>query len=894
MPKIYFKSKDVQNIDVLQWNGVCYTRTGNYGTASKDSNIPLTDVIKFYGDCSTCEGGQVSLTPGTSTTVLSTAQQFQVMVPTLTSGQSTTLKFESDSSCDVVLSANASDQLVFDVESSGNGPHTFASVGDTINFESCDLPPLTYDVTYADTGSYILKFEQTTPALTANEGVDVENTFEDVELSELDPQELDDLRDVVSETVAEEYGVDPSQVETEFEEGSIRAITRIRRLYKYMVEQMQDRDTTSITNALTSMINSHPAIRPDIKQRMIQSVTTPPPLRISPVVSDNTVYIMNHGTLCFKASGTDLGGKVFDRKMYNNDCNTRLYMKDNQSMNISLNLDPGVTFDLFDSTGNSLRDTTEHYSVSGLPASGNAEVNISLTPGFTGNIHYKDTSNTITGNPGPHKWSVSPGGNGTIYVKSTVPKPLPAYHPTLRCQTHMSFGKLFGASREDSLKLANTISEVISGKMPLGSGEFKIRTSLTYTTIARRYMWGPIPYGYPSSMIGRGTKATTTIEFPEDVSKPVYDLAFNLLTGPDPSKLWSSLSADMKQTISSTDFTDTAMANDFSVNCYVGGAEQVKPVINCAQDVKECWDGTYLSRDPSNDCQFPPCPPEPRWFTRADMINNGVTTTAWLQCHGTKTVAQPQYNQLSAMQVESGGSVYMRVKNYTNCNNVVIDPLNQGLVAEKYIGSANPYKLYRDYFNLRDRWRRLTRTFVNQWSVYPNLSSCPGYVSDPIPTPTPTPTPTSPTSITYNINFTPQGTTGYSLSSGDNTWLPYWVTDGLNGHVEHISPTTMSPNVSSGWVQISFNDNIILTNPSHPSHPLGVKLLDLNGNVIWSQEGQRTLTIPMQSITNPNLAGAQSVEELVNYYDGVLYFEYYCTAHPDTMKGRIYAYRDNA
>jgi hypothetical protein len=333
------------------------------------------------------------------------------------------------------------------------------------------------------------------------------------------------------------------------------------------------------------------------------------------------------------------------------------------------------------------------------------------------------------------------------------------------------------------------------------------------------------------------------------------------------------------------------MANDFSVSCYVGSAEQVKPVINCAQDVKECWDGTYLSRDPSNDCQFPPCPPEPRWFTRADMINNGVTTTAWLQCHGTKTVAQPQYNQLSAMQVESGGSVYLRVKNYTNCNNVVIDPLNQGLVAEKYIGTANPYKLYRDYFNLRDRWRRLTRTFVNQWSVYPNLSSCPGYVSDPIPTPTPTPTdqpvvnppvapdptptptPTDQSVVvgeTYRYNLTPIGSSHYDVQP--------------DIHMTLVSYAGYDASIGTQG-EIKYNDTVELINTAHPSHPLALQVLNGDGDIAHSVSSDNSgkVSINLRELENtvPDLAAA------MNNGSQIL-VKYYCVSHPNTMVGALY------
>lgn len=36
-------------------------------------------------------------------------------------------------------------------------------------------------------------------------------------------------------------------------------------------------------------------------------------------------------------------------------------------------------------------------------------------------------------------------------------------------------------------------------------------------------------------------------------------------------------------------------------------SDPTKPQV-CAQDVYTCPDGSYVSRDPSNDCQFDPCP----------------------------------------------------------------------------------------------------------------------------------------------------------------------------------------------------------------------------------------------------------------------------------------------
>jgi len=41
------------------------------------------------------------------------------------------------------------------------------------------------------------------------------------------------------------------------------------------------------------------------------------------------------------------------------------------------------------------------------------------------------------------------------------------------------------------------------------------------------------------------------------------------------------------------------------------GSREERPdeeIVICAMDVKECSDGSFVSRDPKNDCQFFDCP----------------------------------------------------------------------------------------------------------------------------------------------------------------------------------------------------------------------------------------------------------------------------------------------
>ncbi|CAK0903836.1 unnamed protein product [Prorocentrum cordatum] len=53
------------------------------------------------------------------------------------------------------------------------------------------------------------------------------------------------------------------------------------------------------------------------------------------------------------------------------------------------------------------------------------------------------------------------------------------------------------------------------------------------------------------------------------------------------------------------------------------GATQAPQTV-CLADVRECADGSFLSRDPADGCQFPTCPPEVRDFVTLQMLVTGI------------------------------------------------------------------------------------------------------------------------------------------------------------------------------------------------------------------------------------------------------------------------------
>ena len=165
MPKLYFRSKDVKNVEVIQWAGTCYTRTGEYTSVSNESNVPVEELEVFYAGCDSCAGGQVYLSAG-SVGHLVQHDQFQIK-SSLTAGQSATIQLPvsaaASSSYHVVLSAITDTTLSLDVSSVAGGPFIFSNVGDTYELRGAGADAVLYQVTLAAFGSHYLTFKTLTP-----------------------------------------------------------------------------------------------------------------------------------------------------------------------------------------------------------------------------------------------------------------------------------------------------------------------------------------------------------------------------------------------------------------------------------------------------------------------------------------------------------------------------------------------------------------------------------------------------------------------------------------------------------------------------------------------------------------------------------------------------------
>ncbi|MEM0359842.1 MAG: hypothetical protein QXK06_00715 [Candidatus Diapherotrites archaeon] len=63
--------------------------------------------------------------------------------------------------------------------------------------------------------------------------------------------------------------------------------------------------------------------------------------------------------------------------------------------------------------------------------------------------------------------------------------------------------------------------------------------------------------------------------------------------------------AQMGKTVSSQQISEKAKSEIIETT---GIAKKTNQPLNCTQDVKKCDDGSYVSRDPYNNCEFKPCP----------------------------------------------------------------------------------------------------------------------------------------------------------------------------------------------------------------------------------------------------------------------------------------------
>lgn len=586
MPKIYFKSKDVNGVDVLKWNGVCYTKTGVYKTPSHSSNIPLSDVTLFYGDCNTCDGGEKTVTAGTTTTILSTDGKFQLKVGDLSPGQQAGLEFVGETSCVVVLSADQYNRLIFDVAGVGNGPHTFTSIGETFNFMDCNNPPLEYDITYTGNGSYYLTVEsKSSPIpLTGDESIELQTEY-DMDLTELTEDEQLELQSITSDITSEQLGVDNEHVVTYLVPGSIIANTTVDNLSIERVEKLQQEfDGDTLTKKLSAEIDKS-TIRETIKQRLhAQRKRMSHLLRRSLVKNKYNMELSSSNTLCYVAgSGRDLAGK-FEQLNNRKVCNPTIYMKDDEQITIKVNQPADYVFDIVNNDETSIATETTYYASTGLPLTGPGEVTVSLTPGFTGNLHYRETAGNIVGNPGPNMWNVPAGGKGLILVRKTKAPEGSAvnYKPTVRTNVFLSGGDAELLTTETRVVLRDTIKSVVMQTYEnlLIDLPFKIGVGF------RKVIDGVLIYIYTYTGLSASKDDMTSI--------------VSSLTG---AEFKTQLTLNI-QSISNSfmDSVDGIMLPSSKI---------VRPAIVCAQDVKTCWDDTVVNRNPDLRCAFNPCPAFP-------------------------------------------------------------------------------------------------------------------------------------------------------------------------------------------------------------------------------------------------------------------------------------------
>jgi len=163
----YIKSRHVTGVDYVVINGDSYKRTGNYLPISTTPTVPEADITKMYvGTCSAAERGEYSLSNGGTITVPSTASEFQVKFAGSSHNDTGTVILSAGgSTCNVQLSVNSLDQLVWDTGSSGTpNNHVFTTYPSTFVYTDCNN--LQYDISLAGLGSFILtgKWKSNVPA----------------------------------------------------------------------------------------------------------------------------------------------------------------------------------------------------------------------------------------------------------------------------------------------------------------------------------------------------------------------------------------------------------------------------------------------------------------------------------------------------------------------------------------------------------------------------------------------------------------------------------------------------------------------------------------------------------------------------------------------------------
>jgi hypothetical protein len=120
----------------------------------------------YVGTCAAAERGEYDLTVGGTLTVPSTASEFQLKFTGATHQDTGTVILSANgSTCNVQLSVNSLDQLVWDTGTSGTpNNHVFTTYPSTFVYTDCNN--LQYDISLAGLGSFILtgKWKGNVPA----------------------------------------------------------------------------------------------------------------------------------------------------------------------------------------------------------------------------------------------------------------------------------------------------------------------------------------------------------------------------------------------------------------------------------------------------------------------------------------------------------------------------------------------------------------------------------------------------------------------------------------------------------------------------------------------------------------------------------------------------------
>jgi hypothetical protein len=153
----YIKSRHVTGVDYVIISGDTYKRTGNYLPVSSTTTVPIADVKKMYvSTCSAADRGEYILPNSGTLSVDVSAGEFQMKFEGSAPGDNGILILQdTGSTCNVQLSVNAANNLVWDTGSTGTpNNYEFTSYPTTLNYTDCNNN--VFDISLAGLGSFIL------------------------------------------------------------------------------------------------------------------------------------------------------------------------------------------------------------------------------------------------------------------------------------------------------------------------------------------------------------------------------------------------------------------------------------------------------------------------------------------------------------------------------------------------------------------------------------------------------------------------------------------------------------------------------------------------------------------------------------------------------------------